>query len=183
MSVSKMHLYFLLLGMLVETTTTSPYNLDWFTSDLDFNSVLSDVLQSNVPPDDYTFTLPDPSSETPNDINMGNQIPLDETYPDINSANDGIPTDDPEAFGNVFNFESNSPAAMSIALLDPELEGISHAPDCERGKSIFCCDPNKEFFPAAVEYCIYCKYIRTLLLILACPTHPPYVQLPPPPFQ
>lgn len=151
-----MHLYFLLLGMLVVVTTTpSPYDLDLFTSDLGFNPILSDNLQPDIPLDDYTFALPDPSVETYTDINMGNQIPFDETYFDIDTGNNIIPTGVAEASDDTFNVESNPPD-MSLALLDPELQPLLHAPDCPKGKSILCCDPTKEFFPAAVELCIWC---------------------------
>lgn len=154
-----MHLLsFLFLSMLVETTLPFPFDFDMFTSDLDFNSILSDASQPDLPANnDYSFTLPDSSSETYTDFNNpNNQIPLDGTLSDISTGNENqMPTDAPVTFSDSFNSAQDSPD-MNLALLDPELQPLIHSPDCVTGKAIYCCDPTKEFFPSGVQSCIYC---------------------------
>lgn len=127
----------------------SPNDLDMFSSDLDFNPIPSVGLQTNAPLDGYTFTSPEPSGDIYADLNGGNEIPLDEAYSDIDTGNYETHMDD------IFNLESSSPD-MSLALSDPELQPLLHAPDCDKFKSVLCCNPKKEFIPAAVDECIWC---------------------------
>lgn len=141
--------------MLVQFTTPSPYDVDMFTSDLNFNSILPDDLQPKAPLDDYTFTLPELSGETYTDLNEGTQVPLDETYSNIEPGKTEPLSDNSATFDNIFNVESNSPDS-SLALFDPELQPLVHAPDCNKFKSVLCCNPQKEFVPAAVDECIWC---------------------------
>lgn len=164
-----MHI-FSLLAMFVGTSMASSYDLDLFTSDLDLNPILSDGPRLDIPSDDDLFTFPDPSDETPTDTNMGSQISLGETYTGVNMGNE-ISMDDSETFSNIFNFESKSPD-MSVALLDPELQPLERAPDCEENRSILCCDPTKEFFPDAVDGCIYCTNAAYFRISPALPVHP-----------
>lgn len=138
-----------------------------FTPDLDFNPILLDGLQPDAPLDDHIFTLPESSGEIyTTDLNEGNQIPLDETYSSNIHTGNTEPFLDTfkESFDDIFNVESNSPDMTNLALLDPELQPLIHAPDCKKFKSILCCNPKTEFIPAAVDECIWC--MNNLLLLL-----------------
>lgn len=150
---SIMHCFFSFLAMFMGMSMASPYDL--FASNLAFGPVSSEDHFPDLSEDDSLFNPPDPSQEIYNNVGMGSQIPLDETYADANIG-DHIPLDNPGDFGDMlFSFESNPPDT-TLALLDPELQSLEHAPSCPEDTSIFCCDPTKEFIPAAVEGCIYC---------------------------
>ena len=160
----------LLFAMCMVTSMAFPYDFDFSNSDLDFNSILSDGSNSDVSLDNQLFTSPDPSDQIYADINMASQTPLDEadldgklgTYGPFDSSEEfsnmgsDNPLGSPESSSNMlFDYGSSSPDT-NLAVLDPELQSLQHAADCEESKSLYCCDPTKEFFPSAVEGCIYC---------------------------
>lgn len=152
---SIMHYFFSLLTMFMGMSMASPHSFDLVPSNLDFGSVSSEDHFPDTSVDDYLFNSPDPSQELYSNVDMGSQIPHDETYTDANMG-DHIPLDNPDDFGDMlFSFENKSPDT-TLALADPELQALEQAPSCPEDKSIFCCDPTKEFIPAAVEDCIYC---------------------------
>lgn len=155
---------FLLLTMCIGISMSFPYDLNPFTSDLEFHPVISDDFNLNEPPDDYSLTSLDPLDETYTGIDMGSQIAVDPSFMDANLISQSGPDQDDTNL-NMGNFihsddltgSNNLPSSSTdLARVEPELQPLEYAAVCPEDKSILCCNPKTHFGGIYYE-CIYCK--------------------------